>query len=299
MIILLEGENYFASLQEYKKKLKEFEKSGLAVEELRADGENFEMQLDLTQNQGLFGTNTLYVLKEFNRLNAAQTEKLELAAQNVDVLIIHSGSFDKRKSFYKNAKKSGQVFSFNRLKGAELESWTNEKIKTSGLKLDKPARIEFFLRSNDDQHIILTEIDKLKKLQDEGVEITKEIVENLITDNSAISVWDLTDNLLASNKRGSIKELDKITRTSEYEQIVGLIVSQLRALYIASLVGTREKMIEYKIHPFIASKLVSKISKFPIEKVKKLYGKIVNMEIAVKTGKIDKDLALDLLVLAF
>ncbi|MBD3281048.1 DNA polymerase III subunit delta [Candidatus Dojkabacteria bacterium] len=299
MIILIEGDNYFASLQEYRNQLKKFETEGYEVEELRPDLDSFDAQLDLTQNQGLFSSKTLYVLKDFSKLNVERIEKLQNAAQTIDILILHNKSIDKRKKFYKTVKKEGQVYSSSKLKGKQLSAWIVKRVQDLQLKIDRQSLNYLVMRLGDDQQIIESELDKLIKLQDEGVQITQELIEHIVTDNSEVSVWDLTDNLIASNKKGSIRELDKVMRNSEYEQVVGLIVSQLRQLYIASSVETREKMISHKIHPFVASKLISKIRNFPVNKLKKLYQKIVNMEIAVKTGKIDKELALDLLVLAF
>ena len=145
MIILIEGNNYFESLREYKNQLRSFEQNGYATEELRPELENFDAQLDLTQNQGLFSTKVLYVLKDFDKLNPERAERVENAAKTVDILILHSKSFDKRKSFYKNVKKSGKVFSFSRLNGKRLEQWIVAKLNEAGVKLNGAARVELVL----------------------------------------------------------------------------------------------------------------------------------------------------------
>lgn len=299
MIYLIEGENNYEAFREYKKLIASFSKDGFEVIRLSDERDNLSEKINLTQNMGMFSKKTVYLVDSFDDLSKDQQERLKQVGTNTELIIYYQGNFDKRTNFYKSIKKSGKVSSFAQLKGAKLENWTRQKIRDLGLGIS-PEDLNFLLlRLGENQSIQHSELSKLKIFTEEGGVLDREAIKMLICDNAQVSVWELVDYLLERQKAKSLRQLDQILQDTEYEQIVGLLVSQLRYLYIALNTSSKDQMVELKVHPFVASKIRVRARNFSIEKLKKLYRKIVDMEIAVKSGKIDKALALDFLVLAF
>ena len=164
--------------------------------------------------------------------------------------------------------------------------------------MNRQILYELIIRSGEDQDILEKEVLKLKALDSEGVKIDKKVIEQVLVDTLSADVWDLVDSL-SKDKTRSFMLLEHLLKTAEYEQIMGLLASQVRLLYLCALAKNRDQVISFGVHPFVASKIFSSSVKLNLTRIKKIYQKMVGIEIAVRKSKIDKRLALDLLILAF
>ena len=82
-----------------------------------------------------------------------------------------------------------------------------------------------------------------------------------------------------------------------------MLVYQFRNLIkIKSLLkqGLPEQEIvsQTKLHPFIVQKSIGQCRNFNLENLKLIYKKLFDADLAIKTGKINPNLALDLLVVS-
>jgi DNA polymerase-3 subunit delta len=50
------------------------------------------------------------------------------------------------------------------------------------------------------------------------------------------------------------------------------------------------------MHPFVVEKTLFQARKFQLEELKKIYQKIFQVDLDIKTGKVDPETALDLLI---
>jgi DNA polymerase-3 subunit delta len=78
-----------------------------------------------------------------------------------------------------------------------------------------------------------------------------------------------------------------------------MIKYQFRNLIeVKDLIEKGEKIPQIKnrieLHPFVLEKILRISQKFKIEELRKIYQRIFNFDLAIKTGKIEPDLALDL-----
>lgn len=301
MIYLIGGENIFQSTEALNKLISTFQKKGQEYISIYIDDDNAEQKIaEHCFNVGFFSDHKLVIVKAIDRANADQRGKLEEIIDNVEDLVLWSRSkLDKRSRLYKIIKEKGTVEEYNLPSNKEIETWIQNYCKKIGLNIEKNLVREISFRIGTDPAIIVNELVKLKCLQDDGEKITSDLIKDVITLNEEADIWELMDSMAGRNKYKSLELMMKATKDLEYEYIMGLIVRQLRLLYLASCYRDRARLVELGVHPFVAGKIIQQAQLLNKSKLEKLYQRIVDMEIGVKTGRLDKMLALDLLVIAF
>jgi len=300
MIHLVGGENEYESIQALQRLVAQYQEKGFVIKSISiTEGQEFEIALNSSGNLGLFAEPRVLALKDFEGAKAQDEELLQtLAGQESDLIIYSRKNLDKRRKLYKFFKEKGKVQEFKNQSQRNIEGWLKNYLKTREVRLDPILIKELIFRVGVDQAILASEIDKFEALQNEGIEITKEIFESITVNTLDIEVWDLVDSL-STNKAKSLRLLDYLSQTLEYEYIMGLLARQVRLLFLALNSRSEKVLSSFGIHPFVAAKLMRQTGRLSIERLKRLYQKMVNIEIAVRTGRLEKKLALDLLVIAF
>jgi DNA polymerase-3 subunit delta len=83
--------------------------------------------------------------------------------------------------------------------------------------------------------------------------------------------------------------------------MLGMIASQIRnVLVVKDLqergLSSREAVAELKMHPFVVQKASQKAHEYTLVQLKETYKKLLNLDIQSKTGQIDPELVLELVV---
>jgi DNA polymerase-3 subunit delta len=79
--------------------------------------------------------------------------------------------------------------------------------------------------------------------------------------------------------------------------LLSMIAYQFRnLLIIKELLNARKPLASCGLHPFVVKKSSYLCSQFSMEQLKKIYQKIFQVDLDIKTGKIEAETALDLLV---
>jgi len=147
------------------------------------------------------------------------------------------------------------------------------------------------------------EIDKLISYADNG-EITKENIELLVRSKVDMNIFSLTDCISQKNKKKAILLLNmQIEQGVNEIYILTMLIRQFRNLLIIKDLleeGLSDSQIAQraKMHPFVVRKTVEQCRNFKLPDLKKIYQKLYDADLAIKTGKMDSGLALDLLVVS-
>lgn len=147
------------------------------------------------------------------------------------------------------------------------------------------------------------EISKLVSYCD-GREITDEDVRLLVQSKVDMNIFNLIDSISSKNKSRSALLLNRqIEKGLNEIYILTMFVYQFRNLLkIKSLLeqnlSNQEIAVKAKMHPFVIQKSVEQCRRFEMEDLKKIYQKLFDADLAIKTGKINPRLALDLLVVS-
>lgn len=232
-------------------------------------------------------------------------------------------SLDKRKKIYKELlklEKSGaaEIEEFSTPADFKFESWIKNRIGRLGGKISKDALGALIIslgkglaqkdrsgKINQSYNLweASNEIEKLVNYR-EGKEIEKEDVELLVKSKVDMNIFNLIDSISSKNKNKAALLLNKqIEEGLNENYILTMFVYQFRNLIkIKSLLdqgfANPQIVARTKMHPFVVQKTVQQCQKFEMEALKKIYQKLFDADLAIKTGKMDARLVLDLLVVS-
>jgi DNA polymerase-3 subunit delta len=147
------------------------------------------------------------------------------------------------------------------------------------------------------------EISKLVSYCD-GKEIADEDVKLLVQSKVDMNIFNLIDSISSKNKNKSALLLNQqIEKGLNEIYLLTMFVYQFRNLLkIKSLLeqnlSNQEIAVKAKMHPFVIRKSIEQCQRFEMKDLKKIYQKLFDADLAIKTGKINPRLALDLLVVS-
>jgi len=209
------------------------------------------------------------------------------------------------------AEKTGFAKLFNPLEGAQLERWIRQQVEERNgriaphavhlLSINIGSNTAINLGSN--MAILENEIEKLVLYKGEA-EITGEDVTLLSPYLAEASIFDLVDALGNRNsKKASLLLQQKFQEGADPFYLFSMFVRQFRLLIqVKEMVdaGSRPPAISQrlKMHSFVAGKLHQQSAQFSLPQLEQIYRHLLDVDVAVKTGRNDMVTALNLLVAA-
>ena len=305
MIYLIFGEDTFTAnrkLKEIIERYKKIHKSGLNLKVLDLKEKSFEDLKRELEFSPMFSEKKLLILKnasqnsEFKKNFLKEIEKFE---KSKEIIFFFEEGPIKKDPFFDEIKKHGKFQEFKLLDKTRLKIWVKEEFKRYGVKIEEKAveRLIFFV--GNDLWSMSEEIKKLVAFK-KGKEVKGEDVEILISSKPELDLFKTIDAISARNKKLAFKFLHSHLKKGEKPAVLFSIIKyQFRnLLQVKDLIEKGEKISQIKskldMHPFVLEKFLKISQKFKIEELKKIYQKIFKFDLAIKTGKIEPDLALDL-----
>ena len=159
-------------------------------------------------------------------------------------------------------------------------------------------------RVGTDLELIYNEVEKLKIYKIDEKIITKKDIEDLVSENINIDIFKFVDDIINKNKKESLKtykELLKINK--EPISIVALLASKFRLMYQATRLSkkgyTEENISEIlNMHKYPVHLAIISGYKYNPEILLKYLNELADLDIGMKTGTKDKELALELFILS-
>lgn len=215
------------------------------------------------------------------------------------IFIVNNDKLDERKKITKLIKKIGIVKEFNSIDNISLvkELFSDYNISTDNIKY-------LLERVGDDTTLLATEIGKIKIYKDKDKNITKDDITNLISKSLEVNNFKLIDAIINKNKNEAIMLYqDRIKLNEEPIAIIIALANQIRIMYQVKelyLNGYTENNIAsiLKIHPYRVKLANQNSKKYDSDILLNYLKQLANLDISIKTGKIDKQLGLELFILA-
>lgn len=315
MIIFLYGEDSFRSSRkvlEIKEKFLASDAAGSGLSVFDFDQKDKEASpLDALGTPNLLAPKRLVIIKNLiiSGTEKEQDEILEYFKKNKhiegdsDLVVIFWERENPKKSnaLYKFLEKFAKSQGFEKLAGIKLINWVLKRIKEidGEGKISKTALDKLIVFCGNDTNILDKEIQKLVNYA-EGRIIKEEDIEILVRAKIDSNIFQTIDALAGRRKMEALKLLHRhLERGEDPFYILSMFIYQFRNLIkIADLkenYGAREQEIVRisKSHPFVVKKSMAQLRMFPLEKLKKIYQKLSDLDTKVKTGQIEIKLALD------
>ena len=304
-VYLLYGEESFLK-QSYKKKLKEavagddtmnynyFEGKGLDVNEL----------ISLSDTMPFFSDKRLIIIEDsgfFKTSSEALADYLPMIPDTTCIVFVED-AVDKRNRLFKKVKELGHAAEMKRQDSAQLARWAGTILAQNGRKITGSTMNLFLERTGDDMENIRMELEKLISYTMGSDVVTTEDVEAVTTVQVTNKIFDMV-NAIVTRKTRLAMDLyeDLLTLKEPPMRILFLIARQFNQLLLVKEMtakGTDRGTIasKLKIPPFVAGKVSAQAGAFTREQTLSYVKGCVEAEEAVKTGKMNDRMAVELLI---
>lgn len=304
-IYLLYGEEAFLK-NSYKNRLKEaiigedtmnfarFEGKGLDVDEL----------IRLADTMPFFAERRLILIEDSGFFKSASDALVQYLPSMPDttILLFVETEVDKRNRLYKKVKDMGYAAELNRQDSAQLARWAGGILAREQKKITNHTMELFLSMTGDDMENIRMELEKV---------ISYTLGRDVITDEDVMAVCTVQvtnrifDMVSAIVNRQTRKAMDL------YEDLLTLKEPPMRILFLIArqfnqLLQVKELMAKgmdkgtiaskLKMQPFVVGKTMPQARQFSREQILSYVNSCVETEEAVKSGRLQDRLAVELLI---
>jgi len=308
MIIFLYGSDTYRSrrkLNEIIEEYKRIHKSGLNLKYFNGENLNFQDFINEIKSVSMFSEKKLVILT-----NTAKNEKFKgcflaelkkFISSEDAILFYEEGKIPQGNSLTKIFKKAEKSQEFQPLGGQKLKSWAKKEL--SGYKTDiSPEALEKLVEfAGNDLWQLSNEIKKLVNYK-RNKKIESADVGLLVRSNEGNDIFKTINSLALKDKKKALELIHKhLEKGDSPLYLLTMIAFQFRNLLIVKNLSQRYQS-PYAIskithsHPFLVKKCYALAKKFTIPELKKIYQKIFEVDLSIKSGKLEPETALDLLI---
>jgi DNA polymerase-3 subunit delta len=308
MIILLYGEDTFRSRQKLNEVIKEYQtkhQSGLNLVRFKEGELDFSQLKEKIEAVSMFDEKKLIILenalndKNFQDEIFKYTKKNKLKDSQDVIIVIHQ---EGKLSTAASLKRQVNMFEeFSPLTGVNLDNWIKKETSKQGAKISQEAIRKLAASVGNDLWQMSNEISKLVSYK-ANQPINEEDIDLLVKAKMDVNIFRTLDALAQKDKKTALKLLHEHLEQDENEiYLFSMFVYQIRTLLkLKDLIekGTPFYSLAKKsgLHPFVVKKSSAQLRNFGLEQLKKIYQRLLEIELAIKKGRIDGPTALDMLV---
>lgn len=305
MVYLLYGTKEYGINEEVKKLSKGIDEMNISKYDLNND--MLSLALEDAKTMSLFGDKKLIIVDNANMFTGSTSKDSELIEQYLNqmnentilIFIVHNDKLDTRKKITKLIKKVGNVKEFN----DELDITSLVRKLFKDYNIDYKTIQLFIDRVGNNPLIIQNEINKIKIYKENDKNITEADILNLTTKLIEIDIFKLIDYIVRKNKEKALELYYEMLKMNEEPiKIIVILANQFRIMYQSKELlkkGYSEKDIAstLKIHPYRVKLAIQNSRNYTSDILLKNLNALADIDIGIKTGTINKNLALELFIL--
>ncbi len=295
-------------IKRYKEEFKadDFNYMRLSIEDLEIDSLE-----QLIYSPPMFANARVVVLDSFELvfkkkdLQEEIVTNLEGISKSMTKLVfIATDSPDRRTKLYKKINEVGVVAESKFLNPHEKQQWLSRELGRKNLKMNRDVMQEFLLVAGDSLRELDNELSKLAAYKaDTNGEVSIEEVRSIVSPSLESSIFRCVDALGNLNKEEAYDELQKLFTGNEPPlRILAMIIRQIRLIYQTKLLVEERASLErlrreLKVPNFVAKKLQEQAYNFDVATIESDLKSLRELELQIKTGKINDHYALELWIL--
>src|SRR4051812_19741997 len=174
---------------------------------------------------------------DFSRLREADEEALvRYVTRPVEtsVVIFIADDLDKRRKLSKTLLEVCTSVEFAALNDSELATWARDRMKHLGANADERTLRQIIALTGASVRQLATELEKLSTAALPGGHVTMEMVDALVGRSRELSNFELTDRLIARDRKRALETLSKLLDDgAEPVMLIGLLASSYHRLALA------------------------------------------------------------------
>ncbi|MDR1440740.1 MAG: DNA polymerase III subunit delta [Clostridiales bacterium] len=217
-------------------------------------------------------------------------------------LLVVEDEIDKRLKLFTQASKIGLVVEFPYQKPSDIERWIANIAAREGKSFERGALRHFLEKSEESMTEIRSELDKLLAYTGQRKRVTMDDIAAVCSFSLKARIFDLMDAVVAADKPKAIYELHALLTLREPAiRVMSMLSGHMILLRQVKLMTERGRRLEeitelMKLNPYRAKILQRQCRHCGLGRLEGAIQKCYEYDLAVKSGRLDKDLALELLV---
>jgi DNA polymerase-3 subunit delta len=184
-----------------------------------------------------------------------------------------------------------------------MTSWIENQAAGMGGEIETEAARLLASYLDEDPRLAKMEITKLLTYVDFARPVTEEDVKKLVADVRQGDVFEMVDAIGYGDGKKAMFMLRRLLEDSAALPLFGMIVRQFRLLIQVRELLDENPAQDYQTiaqmigsHPYPIKKILPQAKIFNLDQLKTIYHELSNIDQAIKTGQLEDELALDLLV---
>lgn len=263
--------------------------------------------IDLAETLPFFAERRLIVLENsglFKSGGEELSEYLPAKPESTYFLFVET-EVDKRSRLYKKVQSGGYAAEFTVQDEATLKKWILSMVKREGKNISGAALNYLIEKTGTDMENIRKEMEKLFCYCLEKDTIETEDIEEICTKRISSHIFDMISAIADKKQKKALELYYELLALKEPPmRILFLIARQFNLLMQVKELqkkGFRDKAIGEKVGlpGFIAGKYVTQSARFSKEDLREAVEACVEAEEAIKTGKMNDNMSVELLIIKY
>ncbi len=257
-----------------------------------------------TENKMIVLKNPLFLTTRKIKKDDEQLQYFEkcLADNNEVRLVIYldGDDLDKRKKIVKQLLSSAQVFKFDKVNHYRLSDSTRQAVKRRQATIDDDALELLLSRSDESLQKVANEVEKLCLY---SKHITYDIVDQMVNKPLDENIFDLTSAILQKDRRKIFMIYhDLMILNEEPVKLIIMIANSMRLIYQVKLLdrkGYNDKEIAKMlgVNPYRLKYIRQEGQDYDLNELLQCIDQLSKLDVAIKTGKMDKKTGLELFLI--
>jgi len=304
MIIFLYGKDSYRSKEKLNEIIKHYRKNHKNELNLRRlDGKDLIFQdfknelqtVSMFKEKKLLILNNVFSNEEFKEEFLKNSSNLG-KSENV-IVFYEDNKAPSNGSLFKFLKKEAKSQEFELLSGQKLRSWLKKEFGKYNTDVDIMVLDKLCEQIGDNLWQLSNEVKKLATFK-KNSRLTIKDVDLLVKPKITTDIFKTIDAISLKQKKQALRLLHKHLESGDSPiYLLAMISYQFRnILAIKDLMEKGKPLKQAKLRPFVAMKSSQQAKQFTFGELKKIYRKIFEVDYNIKTGKLEPQTALDLLI---
>ncbi len=216
-------------------------------------------------------------------------------------LVLLDGDVKAAHPLLKALKGKGEIVEFRPLNRREVPGWIQARARALELKLTPPAARLLAEFVGNNRWALAGELDKLSVFAGDRP-VTDDDVRALVPAVREVSIFPLVDAIVEGRPTAALRMLRQMLRQgSSPLYVLSMVQRQLRHLAVAREMqdaGSAGRAIgeTVRVSGFPLDKLLEQAARYPPERIRSAFARLLEADLQVKRGVYQDELALELLV---
>ncbi len=220
-------------------------------------------------------------------------------------LVFVESEVDKRSRMYKAVKNIGRVTEFARQDEKTLMRWAAGLLGKEGKKITQRDMELLLTKTGTDMGNLRMELEKLITYTTGRDVVTARDIEEICTTQIQNKIFDMVSAVTGKNQKRALElYYDLLTLKEPPMKILTLLARQFRQLLLIKEfeeegVAQSEMASRLGVHSFVVKKLAACARAYRISELKQAIADFVDADEAVKTGKLQDVLSVELIIVKY